>query len=99
MVKCGFSFTSLGSVAVSLVISGVESVAVSSVELAVTAEDRTQTVVVRNVDNLKFNGMINCRMCRPDKGKFDLKVRKYCCIILTLNTGPQNARSLALLSS
>ena len=72
-LRLELNFNNIGPQPINLRIYDTKSVEISMVELAL-AEDRRQTLVVKNVTNLHMEGMVQCRRCQDRQGLFSVQV-------------------------
>ena len=75
-LRLELNFNNIGPQPINLRIYDTKSVEISMVELAL-AEDRRQTLVVKNVTNLHMGGMVQCRRCQDRQGLFSVQVNIF----------------------
>ena len=64
-------------------ISESKSVDIDVVELDLNVMERRQTVVVKNVEMLKFRGRIQCRICPENTGLLNIQVIKLTVLLMS----------------
>ena len=74
-IRLELNFNNIGSQPINLRIYDSEEVEINMVELAL-AEDRRQTLVVKNVTRLHMEGMVQCRRCQESQGLLSIQVRR-----------------------
>ena len=73
-LRLELNFNNIGPQPINLRIYDTEDVEINMVELAL-AEDRRQTLVVKNVTNLHMEGMVQCRRCQERQGLLSIQVK------------------------
>eukprot|EP00092_Neocalanus_flemingeri_P010000 GFUD01010780.1.p1 GENE.GFUD01010780.1~~GFUD01010780.1.p1 ORF type:complete len:461 (+),score=161.20 GFUD01010780.1:237-1619(+) len=72
-LRLELNFNNIGSQPINLRIYDTEEVEIIMVELAL-AEDRRQTLVVKNVTRLHMEGMVQCRRCQESQGLLSIQI-------------------------
>jgi len=81
-LRLELNFNNIGPQPINLRIYDTKSVEISMVELAL-AEDRRQTLVVKNVTNLHMEGMVQCRKCQDRQGLFSVQIEKVASFLMS----------------
>jgi len=81
-LRLELNFNNIGPQPINLRIYDTDYVEISMVELAL-AEDRRQTLVVKNVTNLHMEGMVQCRRCQERQGLLSIQIEKVASFMMS----------------